>query len=139
VGRNADLVRLSIELFNERGVAGFSDPDVRALMEEWIDPEIESYAAGGVQGGAYQGIEGMIEMVSDFTSAFSELRAEMTVLDETEDSLVASVRYSGSGATSGAPIDETYVWALRFRDGKAVTYVIDRDREGAVRLAGLDP
>jgi ketosteroid isomerase-like protein len=35
-------------------------------------------------------------------------------------------------AASGAPIDETYVLAHRFRNGRAVAYAIARDREEAL-------
>jgi hypothetical protein len=35
-------------------------------------------------------------------------------------------------AASGAPIDETYVGAHRFRNGRAVAYAIARDREEAL-------
>jgi hypothetical protein len=70
----------------------------------------------------------MIEMVRDFTSAFSELRAELVEASEAEDSLVATVRYRGRGASSGAPVDEVS-GAQRFRDGRATNYAIARDRE----------
>ena len=138
MGPYEERLRATLAIFNERGPAMYDDPEVVAAAREWIDPEIESFAAGGVQGGAYRGLDGLIEMVRDFTSAFGELRAEVAEATETEDSLVAEIRYRGSGAASGAPIDETYVWAQRFRDGKAVTYVIHRDREQAVRIAGID-
>jgi ketosteroid isomerase-like protein len=138
MGRYEDQLRLTLAAFNERGPAVLDDPAMLALAREWIDPEVESLAAGGIQGGTYHGIDGLIEMVRGFTSAFSELTAEIEeVLEETEHSLVATVRYRGRGASSGAPIDEVYVWAQRFEDGKAVTYVIDRDRDRAIRAAGL--
>ncbi len=117
----------------------YDDPEVLALTREWVDPQVECVSAGGVQGGAYRGIDGLIEMVTDFTSAFSELRTEAEKITETEDSLVATVRYRGRGASSGAPIDETYVWAQRFENGKTVSYAIGRDREEAIRAAGLEP
>jgi ketosteroid isomerase-like protein len=139
MGRYEDQLQMTLAIFNERGPTMYEDPDVLAMAREWIDPDIQSVAAGGVQGGTYRGIDGLIEMVREFTSAFSELRAELVEATETEDSLLATVRYRGRGASSGAPIDETYVWAQRFRDGKAVTYVIDRDRDAAIRAAGLEP
>jgi ketosteroid isomerase-like protein len=123
--------------YNERGPDMFSDRDVLAIVDELIDPEIESFTAAGVQGGTYHGVDGMIEMVRDFTSAFAELRTEVVEATETEDSLVATVRYQGRGAASNAPIDEVYIWAQRFRDGKAVNYAIARDRQQALRAAGL--
>ena len=138
MGRYADQLRLSLAIFNERGPDMYDDPDVRAMSHEWIDPGIESSSAGGVQGGTYHGIDGLIEMVRGFTSAFSELTTEIEeVIEETEHSLVTTIRYRGRGATSGAPIDEVYVWVQRFEDGKAVRYVIDRDRDRAIRVAGL--
>lgn len=140
MGRYEDQLRLTLAIFNERGPAMYDDPEVRAMAREWIDPDIESSAAGGVQGGTYRGIDGLIEMVRGFTSAFSELTTEIEdVIEESEHSLVATVRYRGRGAASGAPVDEVYVWAQRFEDGKAIRYVIDRDREAAMRAAGLEP
>jgi ketosteroid isomerase-like protein len=138
VGPYESQLRAMLAAYNERGLDMFSDPDVRAIVEELIDPEIESFTAAGVQGGTYHGIEGMIEMVRDFTSAFSELRTDVVEATETDDSLVASVHYRGRGAASGAPVDEVYIWAQRFRGGKAVNYAIARDREQALRAAGLE-
>jgi hypothetical protein len=138
VGEHEDRLRLTIAAFNENGPAMFDDPGVLALTREWIDPDVHCVAAGGVQGGSYRGIDGMIEMVREFTSAFSELTAEVEEVAETEHSLVSTVRYRGLGAVSGAPVDEAYTWAQRFRDGKMIAWVIDRDREAAIRAAGLE-
>jgi ketosteroid isomerase-like protein len=137
VGRHEDRLRLTIDLFNERGPATNDDPEVRDLMREWVDPDIECVSAGGIQGGVYHGIDGLARMVREFTAAWAELTAEVEDVDESEDSLVATVRYRGRGASSGAPIDEAYAWALRLRDGKPIRWVIDRDREAALRASGI--
>ena len=138
MGSYEDLLRLTLATFNERGVSMYEDPEVLELMRGFVHPEIECRSAGGVQGGSYRGIDGLIEMVGGFSSAFAELTTDLEeVLDETERSFVATVRYRGLGAASGAPIDEVYVWAQRFEDGLTVAFAIDRDREGAERLAGL--
>lgn len=139
MGRYEERLRAVIALFNERGPEMFDDPSVLSATRAWIDPEIECVSAGGIQGGTYHGIDGLIEMVRDFTSAWSELQFEIGELEETEDSLITTMRYHARGASSGVPIVETYVWAQRYEDGKAVSYAIDRDREGAVRAAGLAP
>jgi ketosteroid isomerase-like protein len=137
VGPHETRLRALLAIYNERGPDMYDDPEVLAMTGEWVDPQVESFTAAGVQGGRYHGVEGMIEMVRDFSSSFAELRTEVVEASETDESLVATVRYTGRGAVSGAAVDENYVWAARFRDGKAISYVIDRDREQALRSAGL--
>jgi ketosteroid isomerase-like protein len=142
VGRHEDRLRLTIDLFNERGPATNDDPEVRDLMREWVDPDIEcvSYRMRlrrRDSGRCLHGIDGLARMVREFTAAWAELTAEVEDVDESEDSLVATVRYRGRGASSGAPIDEAYAWALRLRDGKPIRWVIDRDREAALRASGI--
>ncbi len=138
MGAYEDLLRLTLATFSERGVAMYEDPEVLELTQGFVHPEIECRAAGGVQGGTYHGIDGLIEMVGGFSSAFAELTTDLEeVLEETPRSLVSTVRYRGIGAVSGAPVDEVYVWAQRFEDGLTVAFAIDRDRDGAKGLAGL--
>jgi hypothetical protein len=139
VGHHTDRLRLTLQLFNERGPAMSDDPGVRELTGEWVDPEIECVSAGSIQGGVYHGIEGMARMVREFAGAWEELTTEVEDVVESEDSLVATIRYRGRGASSGAPIDEVYVWAVRLRDGVAIRWAIDRDRETALRAAGFEP
>ena len=138
MGEYANRLRLTLATFNERGSAMYDDPLVVDAIRSWVDPEVECVSAGGVQGGSYRGVDGLLEMVREFASAFTDLTAEVDeVALETDDALVASVRYRGKGAVGGAPIDEAYVWAQRFRDGRAVSFVIDRDRQVAMRVAGI--
>jgi ketosteroid isomerase-like protein len=138
VGEYADRLHLTFAAFNEHGPSMYEDPAVQQLIVEWVDPDIECVSAGGVQGGTYRGYEGLIEMVTGFSAAFDGLTTEVEeVLEETADALVVSVRYRGAGATSGAPVDERYVWAQRFVDGRTVAFAIDRDRDRAMRIAGL--
>lgn len=111
VQENVERVHVVLEVWN-RG-------DVDALVQLMsTDVEI-STALAGVEG-SYRGREGVRRWWRDFHEVFPDWRAEALEVRPVGDATVASLRLTGHGGGSGAPVDQTIWHVMHWRDGKAV-------------------
>src|SRR4051794_35788086 len=107
--------------------------DVPRLIE-LTDPDVEwrPFATGLLEGGAYEGHEGIREYVRDLDDAWEVLRADMKdgLAIGTVVLLVGSLRYRGRG--SGIETENAAGWVVKFRDGKVISMRAFRDPEHAI-------
>jgi ketosteroid isomerase-like protein len=127
---NVELVRQSIEAFNEGDVEG----SIANLA-----PEFEYTPTGRVPGaeGVYRGPEGWKRFLELFWGEFDEARIEIRDLVASDDHVVAAQTFRGRGKQSGVETswDLWQVWTLR--DGKAVRGQGFTTKSDALEAAGL--
>ena len=128
---NLDLVR-SIYAASAKG--DFSSSD-------WADPEIEYLIVGGPSPGRWKGLGEMAEGWRHYLSAWEEFRIEADEYRELdEERVLAFVRFSGRGKTSGLEVGQMRAEALalfHIRDGKVTRLVIYFSREHGLSELGI--
>jgi ketosteroid isomerase-like protein len=126
--RNEELVRKLFGLHNE-------GPEViMAAFEEILDPEIvwTPSVIGGLEGGSYQGYDGMRRYYADRADAFE--RGQVHVLGTEcigDDRVITHVLSTGVGRVSGAVIEEQLWMAMSMRDGRVLRWQAFTSRDGA--------
>jgi ketosteroid isomerase-like protein len=126
-----------------RGVAAMDSGEVSDETFETLctDDFVMTNAPTALTDKTYRGASGLREWVAEFTEAFGVgVRYELEeVLADDEDFVVATLRLSGQGARSAAPLVLRWVGVWRFRDGKmsrATGYLRRREALKAVGLEG---
>jgi ketosteroid isomerase-like protein len=117
--RNEERVRNLFDTHNRGPEA------MLAALEQILDPEIVWTPAiiGGLEGGSYQGYEGMRRYYADRAEAFGE--GQVHVLDTEpvgDDTVVTHVRSTGVGRVSGALIEQELWMAMWLRDERVVRW-----------------
>jgi ketosteroid isomerase-like protein len=121
----------------QRIAAGFEAQDFDAVRRNF-DPDIEwkedpSFPEAGV----YRGVEAVAEYARQFRSQFAELRYHAIELFEAGDHVIARMRVTGKGRSSGADFDQDAWWVYEFRDRKAIRCYSYLRRAEALEAAGL--
>jgi ketosteroid isomerase-like protein len=131
----ADNLRLVREAF-ERWNSGDHEIDY-----ETLDPELELYGAlASTSGVPYRGHAGFRQWLADIDDQFERWEIwvdEMRELDGDRVLGFGGVRMSGRG--SGIELDQPFAWLFTFRAGKLLRYQAFRDRDEALRAAGVQP
>jgi ketosteroid isomerase-like protein len=123
---NVDLVRSTL--------AEWERADFHSVA--WADPDIEYVVIGGPEPGAWRGPSEMAASVRDFMGAWDNYGIEAEDIRAVDDDRVlALVRLSGRGKTSGLDISETgangaQVWHVP--DGRVVALRLYWDRRQAL-------
>jgi uncharacterized protein len=106
--------------------------DPRAIVDS-VDPEVEWVPDQRVGEPAVRGRAEVFEFFLDRASVFGEVEIELERLMDRDDKVLAFVRVTGAGATSGAEFDIriAHLWTLR--DG-----VIVRGEGYGDRAQGLE-
>jgi ketosteroid isomerase-like protein len=103
--------------------AAFAEGDVPGVLGMFAD-EIEWYEAEGMPyGGLHRGGEVIVQKVfgpiSEDVEGFAVIAEEFMA---SGDSVAAVVRYTGTGKTTGKPLDLPVVHLWDLEDGKAVRF-----------------
>ena len=111
------------------------------LLFRGLDPEVEVQLAAGLYppdlSGHHHGHGGYRELWRKLLEVWVDLRMQPEELIDTGDRLISLTRVTARGAGSGAPIDMTMFQVFAFRDGLVVRQADVKDREEALRAAGL--
>jgi ketosteroid isomerase-like protein len=129
MSENLDLVR-SIYAPMERG--DFSRAD-------WAHPEIECVMVGGPEPGSGSGLAAMATGWGEVLGAWEDFRVEVDDYREVDDERVlALIRFSGRGKTSGLEIATKGAALFQLHDGKVDRIVHYWDRDRALADLGLE-
>jgi ketosteroid isomerase-like protein len=126
---NVEIVRAAFDRFSSRGLEGVLE--IYASDIEWWDRADDPEA--GVHRGHY-GVRDAFAALDDFT----EFRIKPEELIDAGEYVVAPVRITGRGRSSGVPFDEREVHVFRLRDGKVVELREYGSRSEALEAVGLD-
>jgi ketosteroid isomerase-like protein len=133
---NVELVRRAYEVFNLREFSAASEFYSRA--SEFFAPDIEIDLSRNVFNPVtfrgYEGVELAVTMVND---VWDDFRFEVEELIHAGDKVFAAVQLSGKGKGSGVPVDQHDIHVCTIRDGKVVRIEVHRDRDEALKAAGL--
>lgn len=126
---NRELVTAMLKAFNQGGfgaVRPFLDPDV-----EWHED------ASFPEAGIYRGIDAVADYTSQFLAEFAEFNYKPLDLVDVGEHVIANLRITGRGSTSGAEFDFAAWWAMTFRAGKVVRVFAYLDRDAVYEAVGL--
>ena len=132
---NVELVRRAYEAFNQGGVeavisGGFWSPEMV------FDP-----SPTGIPGlGVYRGVDEIGKFFEeDWFGAFpfEEWEIHVEELIDHGDQVIAMSRQRGRGAGSGAGAELELTNLITLREGEVVRIVLYRDRDEALKAAGL--
>jgi hypothetical protein len=129
---NVDLIR--------RGYEAFARGDIEAVVE-LVDPDVDwRPAIAPILGvDTIRGKEGMRKFFTrDLFQGFDEFRAEPLSIEDYGEAVLAKVRYTGRGESSGLEFDQTFFTVYRFRDGRTVSMRDFATRAEALEAAGLE-
>ena len=127
--KNVDIVRSSVEAFNER--------DLDTFME-MCDPQVEWHTPPDIPDPAvYHGRDEARKNVEDLLQSFADLHVEPERFEETGDQVVGLYWFTGHGTESGVPIEIQVGLHCTFSDGKAVRVRFWNDWDKALEAAGL--
>ena len=106
---DVEIVRRAIEAYGRGGLDG---------MLRYYDPEIEwTTTAGYIEPATYRGHEGIRRYLGTVADEFDDLRIEPVELIDTGEQVIGSVRFTGRGKASGAPVEMTLISVSSLRDG----------------------
>lgn len=124
---------------------------VRRIYEEWakgnmgagvelFDPEIhfETFMPDSEERRSADGPYGISSFMSDFLSDWRDYRLigdSFETLDE--DTVFVIGRQAAAGRASGIEVETDLCSVWRFRDGRIVLLIFERDRENALEAAGV--
>ena len=114
-----------------RGYAALNGGDLSVVLA-LLDPEIEWHEpAPSLEGGAQRGRDSFERFLRGWLESFDGFRVEPELVVERGDELVVVVHQTGTGRSSGLPIEaRAHVWTVA--DGKAVRWESVQDHDAAV-------
>ena len=122
---NVDVLR--------RGYAALNRGDLSVVLE-LLHPEIEWHEPSpSPDAGTHRGRESFERFLRGWLESFEEFRVEPERIVDRGDRLVAVVRQTGKGRSSGAEVDARLAHVRTIADGKAVRWEAFADPEEAVR------
>ena len=127
----------NVEAFN-RALVAFNRDGLDAMLR-YFDPEIEWTTTGTfIEPATYRGHEGVRQYLGIVMGEFEDVHIEPhEIIDAGGDRLFVSVRISGRGRLSGAPVELTLVSVGWLRCGKTFRVRNFSDRAEALEVAGL--
>ena len=126
---NVEIVRRSLDAYQREGLDGYL---------RYLDPEVEWSTTGAwVEGATYRGHEGVRRYLGAFDAEFDDLRVEPLELVDAGEQVISSVRFSGRGKASGAPVEHTLISVGWLRHGMAYRIRNYPDMAAALEAAGL--
>jgi ketosteroid isomerase-like protein len=131
---NVEIVRRAIEV-NRSG-------DLTAAVEGSIDlsdPAVEFRSAlAGLEGGAYQGHEGVRRYFEDMAESWQEWRNESAEIEEiAPDTVLATFVFRAIGKDSGVPVERRSAMVWTLSDGKVLRAITYASRSEALEAVGL--
>jgi ketosteroid isomerase-like protein len=126
---NVEVVRRAIEAYAREGLEGslrYYDPEVEwTTTEAYIEPA------------TYSGHDGLRRYLGAIEEEFEDLQIEPIELIDAGEKVISSVRISGSGKASGAPVSVTLISVGSLRDGLIYRLSNYPDMGAALEAAGL--
>jgi ketosteroid isomerase-like protein len=122
----SDLERLE-ELYEEWGRGDLSRTDI-------FDPEVESggFGAWPEGSGTVTGFENLSAGMRDWLAAWERpLKVEAEEYIQSGDRILVLIRWHGRGKGSGVEMEASGAHLWTFRDGRAVGFLVYRDRNEA--------
>ena len=126
-GENLEIVR--------RVFTAFSGGDATAWLQE-LDPDVVLHVEQAGQG-VYRGHEGAIKSFVDWTEDIDDFKVVAEEFLDNGDYVVVRTRQTGSGKSSGAPMEGVFWFACQVRDGKVVRIHVLSTEQAALEAAGL--
>ncbi len=103
-----------------------------------LDPEIEWSTTGEfIESAVYRGHEGVRRYLSAMLDEFENVHVETTELIDAGEQVVVSLRLTGRGKRSGAPVELTMTQVSSSRDGLAIRIHNYPTKAEALEAAGL--
>src|ERR1700719_3036243 len=125
---NVRLVERAIAAINARDIEGYL-----ACCTENVKLETQMAAVGGV----YEGIDGIGRYFADIEEAGPDFRIELDGVEEVDSKrMIAFLRFSSTGRTSGIPLAAPLTNVYDLVAGKISHVRIFVDRQEAVKAAG---
>jgi ketosteroid isomerase-like protein len=125
---NVELVRHAYDAVNRRDLGAFltlMDADVEAVS-----------ILVGIEG-RYHGHAGIRRWWGNLLDAFPDFRLDVIQVRDLGDLTLASLRYRGHGADSGAPVQAPLWQVIRWRRGRCVQWRSYETEAEALEAAGL--
>lgn len=126
---NVEIVRCAIEAYGRQGLDG---------TLRYYDPEIEWTSTGEyIERATYRGHDGLRRYLGTMEEEFTDLRIEPVELIDAGEQVISSVRFTGRGKASGAPVEMTLISVGSLRDGLIYRVRNYPDMAEALEAAGL--
>ena len=113
----------------------FSYGDVTAMLQD-LDPDVVLQVEQAGQG-VYRGHEGVIESFVDWTEDFDDFKVVAEEFLDKGDYVVVRTRQTGSGKSSGAPMEGVFWFVCQVREGKVVRIHVLPTEQEALEAVGL--
>ena len=106
---NVEIIRRAIEAYGREGLDG---------TLRYYDPSIEWTSTGDyIEAATYRGHDGLRRYFGTMEDEFEDLRVEPVELIEAGEQVISSVRFTGRGKSSGAPVEMTLISVGSLREG----------------------
>ena len=125
---NVEIIRRDYEAFDRGDFATFLDD---------LHPEVVTWAHPRGDAGRYEGKEGVIRFITDWTESFEEFRQVAEEFRDADDKVLVRVLHQGRGKGSGIPVEGRYWLVHHMREGKAYQVDLYDDKAEALEAAGL--
>jgi ketosteroid isomerase-like protein len=126
---NVEAVRRALEAYEREGLDGYL---------RYLDPEIEWTSTDAyIERATYRGHEGVRRYLGTMEEEFEDVRVEPVELIDAGEQVISSVRVSGRGKGSGAPVELTLISVGWLRNGVAYRIRNYPDMAAALEVAGL--
>jgi ketosteroid isomerase-like protein len=127
---NVEIVRMGYDAFARRDLDA-----IGAVMRKHVAPnaEFESVLTGQI----YTGVQGAYELAADLWETLPDYGLAVEEIIDRGDRVVAVLRISGTGGSSGVPVSQQVAFVWTFEGGKIVRGKSFTSRAEALEAAGL--
>ena len=130
-GENIALMRAGFEALNsgeEERILAFAHPDFETIVPPELSAEPDTY----------RGHAGILRYFKLFDDAMEDVRFEPERMWEAGDAVVAVVRLTARGKTTGIPVEQQIAQVWTIRDGRALRAQTFPEIAEAFAAAGLE-
>ena len=125
---NLEIVRRVFPAFSRGG-------DATAWLQD-LDSDVVLHVEQAGQG-VYRGHEGAIKSLVDWTEDIDDFKVVPEEFLDNGDYVVVRTRQTGSGKSSGAPMEGLFWFVCQMREGKVVRIHVLNTEQAAFEAAGL--
>ena len=118
-----------------RTFTAFADGDAAAWLQD-LDPDVVLDVEQAGQG-VHRGHEGAIKSLVDWTEDIDDFKVVAEEFLDNDDYVVVRTRQTGSGKSSGAPMEGLFWFVCQMRKGKTVQVHVLTTEQAALEAAGL--